>query len=241
MNVERYLEQRRLRRQQEPKFRTLCETCRQPDFTCYCQHLRPFDPKIQFLILIHPLEKRRRVATGRMSHLTLKGSRLITGYDYTENAELNSYLDDPDNHCVVLYPGRQSINLTTLARHERESVFTAGKRPVVIVLDGTWSTAGKMLHRSSNVLRLPRICFTPPKPSNFRVRQQPKPECWSTLEALHHVIELTGHTQGFDTSARGHDGLLHVFDKMVEQQLEFIRTTHQWRRRSRHYRGRAVD
>ncbi len=237
MNVESYLEQRRTRLAQEPKFRKVCGTCRQPDFTCYCRHLRPFNPLIEFVILIHPLEMRRRIASGRMSHLSLTGSRLIAGYDYSENPEVNELLTDSRNHCVVLYPGKNSQNLTHLSEPQRAELFPNGKRPVVIAIDGTWSTARKMMNRSRNLFKLPRICFTPPKPSNFRVRQQPKPECYSTLEAIHHIIELTGQGCGFDTASRAHDGLLHAFDKMVEQQLEFIRTTHQWRRRSRHTPG----
>ena len=239
MNLEAYLEQRRQRLAQQPKFRDVCFRCRQPDFTCYCQHVQPFDPKIEFVILIHPLEARRRIATGRMSHLVLNSSHLILGYDYSENAALNALLTNPDNHCVVLYPGAQSTNLTPLTFDQRQAVFPEHKKPVVIVIDGTWNTARKMLRLSRNLHGLPRICFTPAQPSNFRVRLQPKKECYSTLESIHHLIELTGRTQGFDVDSRAHDRLLYVFDKMVEQQLEFIRTTHQWRRRSRHFKERA--
>jgi DTW domain-containing protein YfiP len=241
MDIETYLRQRRLRAEQEPQFRVLCNHCMQPDFTCYCAHLRPFDCPLEFVILIHPLEARRRIATGRMSHLSLRPSRLITGYDFSTNAELNAVLADPDNHCVILYPGREAVNLTHAGTEQRQALFHASKRPVIVVIDGTWSTARKMLRRSDNLRALPRICFTPAAPSNFRVRQQPRAECYSTLEAIHHVIELLAGAHGFDVAGRAHDGLLYTFNQMVEQQLEFIRTTHKWRRRSRHFREPQRD
>src|SRR4051812_27006509 len=53
-----------------PVYRTFCWDCRQPDFSCYCAWLKPFDPGIQFVILTHPVEYFRRIATGRMSHLS---------------------------------------------------------------------------------------------------------------------------------------------------------------------------
>ena len=74
-----------------------------------------------------------------------------------------------------------------------------------------------------NLLALPRICFTPQKPSNFRVRKQPNSNCYSTIEAIHHTIDLLGDTQGFETKNRQHDGLLSVFNFMVENQLDFIK------------------
>ena len=96
------------------------------------------------------------------------------------------------------------------------------KKLTVFVIDGTWATARKMVRLSTNLHALPRICFTPPAPSNFRVRKQPKAECYSTIEAIHHTIELLGESRGFPVAERGHDHLLRVFDWMVTRQLEFI-------------------
>ena len=83
------------------------------------------------------------------------------------------------------------------------------------------------MRQSQNLLNLPRICFSPEKPSNFRVRKQPHASCYSTLEAIHHTIELIGAAKGFDVASRKHDRLLHVFDSMVELQLDFIRKADQ--------------
>ncbi|MEQ1879159.1 MAG: DTW domain-containing protein, partial [Bdellovibrionia bacterium] len=66
------------------------------------------------------------------------------------------------------------------------------------------------------------IAFTPPAPSRFRVRKQPHEFCFSTIEAVHHAIELLGFTQGFQTVGRAHDRLLSAFDHMVERQLELM-------------------
>lgn len=162
------------------------------------------------------------------------------GYNYTHNPVLNSILQDPGNHCVILYPGAKSLNLTGMSEESKAAVFPHDKKLVVIVIDGTWGTAGKMLSRSRNLWDLPRICFTPSKPSNFRVRKQPKVECYSTLEAIHETIELLGPSQGFAVESRAHDALTYTFDKMVEQQLDFIKQSHSWRRRSRHYREKPA-
>ncbi len=169
------------------------------------------------------MEAKRRIATGRMSHLSLENSYLIKGQDYTTNEVVNQRLQDSACHSVILYPGQNSQNLTTLNNEKRTELFPENKKLQIFVIDGTWATARKMIRQSKNLQALPRICFTPPAPSNFRVRKQPNSACFSTIEAIHHTIELVGPGQGFVTSDRTHDALISVFNFMVENQLDFIR------------------
>ncbi|MFN7904338.1 MAG: tRNA-uridine aminocarboxypropyltransferase, partial [Pseudobdellovibrionaceae bacterium] len=156
------------------------------------------------------------------SHLILENSELISGQNYSENSEVNKILNDENYYSVMLYPGRQSIDLTPLNTEDRQVLFPQNKQLAVFVIDGTWATARKMVSQSMNLASLPRICFTPPRPSQFRVRKQPHPLCYSTIEAIHHTIELIGDSQTFSVMSREHDKLLKVFDFMVERQLFFI-------------------
>lgn len=212
MNVETYRQRRLEAARLEPVYRKMCGTCRQPDFSCFCEWVKPFDPGIDFIILTHPIEqKRRRIVTGWMSHLCLVNSQIIVGHDYTGNRALERVLSDPSRHCLMLYPGRLSKNLTLMNVEERKSLAPAEKKLTLIVIDGTWSTARKMVHLSQNLKAIPRVCFTPISPSNFRVRQQPRGECYSTIEAIHHTLQLFGQER---------ESLLQVFDNMVNRQIE---------------------
>jgi DTW domain-containing protein YfiP len=206
----------------EKTYRQLCVKCLQPGFGCYCSLVAPFDPKIKFLILIHPIEVRRRIATGRMTHLILKNSELLQGQDYSQNKRLNELLADPQYDPLVLYPGKTSINLSEAPEEVTKALFRSQKTPLVLVIDGTWATAKKMMRESTNISGLPRICFTPPTASRFRVRKQPGVNCYSTIEAVHHCIELMSKSVEFDLNSRAHDNLIEVFDSMVERQLKYI-------------------
>ena len=87
---------------------------------------------------------------------------------------------------------------------------TLSKTPLILVVDGTWNTARKMLRLSRNLHSVPRICFTPVRPSRFRVRKQPHPNCYSTIEAIHQTLELLGPSQGFDILTGRQSRLLRV-------------------------------
>ncbi len=212
-----YKKRRDLAQLSEPRYRQRCLVCLQPDFSCYCRWLQPFDPQMEFVILSHPLECRRRIATGRMSHLSLKGSRLIRGYDFSRNAEVSAILENPALQCLLLYPGVQSKNLSEMTKEDLHAIKQPNKKLAIFVVDGTWWTARKMVSMSSNLLSLKRICFTPSALSEFHVRRQPRAECYSTIEAIHQTIVLLGSACGFDS--KEHHGLLSLFRTMVNQQI----------------------
>jgi DTW domain-containing protein YfiP len=226
LKLHEYRAKRQALAEQTPQVRAACHLCRQSKFNCYCAHVQRFDPQITFAILIHPIEVQRRIATGRMSHLCLENSCLIEGEDFSEHELVNDLIADPANQCVMLYPGQDSINLSQLHDADRSAQFARDKKLVIFVIDGTWATARKMVRYSQNLNALPRICFSLNQPSNFRVRKQPAAGCYSTIEAIHQVIELVGSFYQFPIASRRHDNLLAVFDRMVEQQLQFVPPHH---------------
>ena len=197
--------------------RDFCFMCRRPRVGCYCSLIRPFDSTPRFIILTQPREAKHSLGTGRMAHLCLTNSLLIEGVDFSENEELNAILRDRKISPVVLYPRRASVNVSILSQEDRAAIIPAGQELVVIVPDGTWKTARKMVHLSRNLQNLTFISFDPPRLSRYRIRQQPRAHYYSTLEAIHHVIDLfMAHPQ-----ERPHDTLLEVFDFAVEHQLHY--------------------
>ena len=222
-DLQTYIENRQRLNSEKPVYRKMCTDCMSPEFSCYCSAIQKFDPVVQFVILIHPIEYHRRIATGRMSHLVLEGSHLLKGQDYSDDVKVNKIIADPQNHSVILYPGRLSTDVSLLSAQEKKQLFPSKKKLTIFVIDGTWATARKMIRQSQNLQNLPRICFSPSKPSTFRVRKQPAPHCVSTIEAIHETLELLGDACGFKTESREHDRLLNAFDYMVERQLEFVK------------------
>lgn len=221
MNLETFLQRRCEQEKKSIQYRELCPTCRQPKSGCYCSQIHPFDPNIKFVILIHPIEEHRRIATGRMCHLSLKNSELISGHNFTHNSRVNEILNDLTLSPVILYPGKNSIDISL--KSQNQTVFQTGKKPVIFVIDGTWTTARKMIRLSENLHSLPRIAFTPTDPSRFRIRKQPNPSCYSTIEAIHHCIESLSGQVNFSIENREHDCLLNAFNYMVERQILFLK------------------
>lgn len=194
-----------------PVHRELCLRCRRAKRVCQCADVRPFEPEPIFVILMHPIERRKKTGTGRMTHLCLSNSIFIEGTGFAEHALVNELIADPRYYPVVLYPGASSLDLGELKTPE-------SRRLLIFVVDSTWNLAKTMLKRSPNLRALPQIRFTPKKLSTYRIRRQPDPICLSTIEAVHHMLET------LHPGRPEHANLLHAFDRMVERQIDFGRS-----------------
>ena len=176
-----------------PAARAYCHSCRKPQVTCYCADLRPVSSRPRVVILMHPLEARHAVGTGRMAHRCLSNSKLWIGERFGPESELAALLRDPGVSPMLLFPGSDSLALDGLPDGDRSRVLNPAREPVLIVLDATWSLAKKMLRQSSALEGVPRVSFSPAGKSGFLVRRQPRPECLSSLEAIHRVLSLLDH------------------------------------------------
>mgnify|MGYP003662917021 CR=1 FL=1 len=189
-----------------------------PSSTCICKYIKSFQTKTRFVILMHPKEyNKEKNGTGFMTNLQLKNSEIIVGVDFTNNKRINEILSEEKNFSFLLYPGKDSFNLSTRTSPEINSFF--GKNPFFFILDGTWPCARKMLKLSENLQQLKRVSFDNKIKSKFIIKQQPKPLCLSTIESVYTVLNLLnkGEFEKCETT-----NFLMPFKKMIEHQLEYF-------------------
>ena len=224
MDAQQYRERKKKRLQDQQVFREKCLGCWQPSFGCFCHLVKPFDPNIQFVILIHPKEARKRIATGRMAHICLENSEFYRGCNFDKHQGINSLIADSNRQCVMLFPSPQATNLSDISETKKTTLFSKKAKLTVFVMDGTWSNTAKMFRLSPKLKALPQISFSPERTSTFRVRKQPSPHCLSTIEAIHHLIELLGPSRGFSLKSQQHNNLMDVFNWLVEDQIHKLNT-----------------
>jgi DTW domain-containing protein YfiP len=163
---------------------------------------------------MHPKEfKKTKNGTGRLTHLSLPNSELYIEVDFSEHTAINALIEDSDNLCYVLYPGKKSLNLNT------QTIDAQGKRIVIFIIDSTWACSVKMLRVSRNLQKLPQVSFTHSKTSQFLIKEQPEEYCLSTIESTLTVLELLKR-QGIEEIEEGaFEAFLDPFRSMVEYQI----------------------
>ena len=199
----------------EIESRKKCYRCYRPASSCMCAHVKKIMTKTKFVILMHPKEfKKTKNGTGRLTHLSLPNSELYIDIDFSEHRAINLLINNSENICYVLYPGKNTLNLNT------DKIDTSGKQMVIFIIDSTWPCSVKILRLSRNLQQLPKMSFTHSKSSQFKIKEQPKEFCLSTIESTLTVLELL-NIQGIEEiEHRDFEHFLDPFTSMVDYQLE---------------------
>jgi DTW domain-containing protein YfiP len=175
---------------------------------CYCARVERLETRTRVLILQHPRERKVGINTARIARLCLVNSELRQGVDFSDDPIVQSALCDPERSAALLFPGEDALDVRV---HPPKGPVT------LVVVDGTWWQASKLLKSNAGLRALPRYGLTPGEPSRYRIRKQPAEHCVATIEAL---AEMLGVLEG---DPERMDRLLLPFEAMVERQLELIR------------------
>jgi DTW domain-containing protein len=200
---------------EEQKFRVLCYECLRPTKSCFCRSITPFNTNMDIRILMHPMESKEQVGTGRLANICLTNSKIHIGIDFKQDKEIQYLIDNPDSYCMILYPGEDSHNITATPLEKN----LTHKKLIIFVIDATWPHAKLLMRENTQFHSLPRISFDPPGVSKFSIKHQPSKYCLCTIESLFHLVDgLNIH--GHENLADEHNELMLTLEKLVKYQIE---------------------
>lgn len=148
-----------------------CDRCQLPAPQCLCAAIPRVDTRVEVVILRHIKEGGRSSNTGKLAHLALPNSRLLTH-------GLPHQPLDPEawRGAWLLYPGGGATPPEAVER--------------LVVLDGSWRQVGRMLRRIPGLATLPRFSLPEARADGPRMRRPPHPEGRATLEAAAEALTL---------------------------------------------------
>ena len=112
-----------------------------------------------------------------------------------------------DPGAALLFPGPSATPLNELSAAEHPD-------PLVVV-DGTWPNARRIVRLNPWLSALPRVSLVPRQPGNYRIRRAKRPDVQlSTIEAIVEALRV------LEPNNEGLPALLESFDKMIDRQIE---------------------
>jgi DTW domain-containing protein len=192
------------------------------------------ETRTRVILLQHPRERHVPIGTARLAHLCLSGSELHVGVNFDDDRQVQAALagdpadaraGTPQRLVYLLFPGRRAIDLA--------EARLAGPITLVVV-DGTWWQARKLLKRNAVLAALPQIRFTPPTPSNYRIRREPADHCVATVEALAQVLGA------LEDAPERFAALLRPFEAMIDTQIHYATNVRGARQRHALHRTRKA-
>lgn len=173
--------------------------------------MTPQRTRTRVLILQHPRERHVPINTVRLARLSLPDAILRRAVDFDADPFVSDVLAGRDEGPppYLLFPGPNAMDLA----HERPP------GPItLVVLDGTWWQASKLIKRNPRIAALPQLRLAPSQPSRYRIRREPHDHCVATIEAIAMALRAL---EGDDFDEARAAALLAPFDAMVEHQLAF--------------------
>ena len=168
---------------------------------CICADVIPVANRTPLVIVQHPREQRHPFGTVRIARLGLRQVEV----------KVASRSDDDRAVCPPCAPPGAAL----LFPSPDAAILGEEARPAaLVVVDGTWPTARKLVRDNPWLQALPRVRLQPQRPGNYRIRQAPRPSFQlSTIEAVVAALRI------LEPEAHDLDGLLDAFDTMIDRQI----------------------
>ncbi|WP_394236994.1 tRNA-uridine aminocarboxypropyltransferase [Pseudomonas anguilliseptica] len=184
--------------------RPQCPRCTRPTERCLCALIPCLSSRTRVLILQHPSEVKHALNTARLAALGLSNAELLVGEVFEPLAAL---LQQPGYRACLLFPGEQAQALLQFAEQHSEQPL------LLVVPDGTWRKARKLLHLNPLLAALPRVVLPEGLQSRYRLRKAPMPGALSTIEAIVTALNTVEAPVCFNA-------LLKPFEALIEGQIE---------------------
>ncbi|MBO3276316.1 tRNA-uridine aminocarboxypropyltransferase [Pseudomonas schmalbachii] len=181
--------------------RPRCPRCERPVAHCLCALIPSLDSRTRVLILQHPSEVGHALNTARLAVLGLENAELLVG----ERFESQDW-QRPGCRPCLLFPGERAQSLAELAER------SVAEPCLLIVPDGTWRKARKLLHVNPELAALPRVVLPEGLGSRYRLRKAPAEGALSTIEAVVHALNALEAPANFDA-------LLRPFEALIDGQI----------------------
>ncbi len=178
-----------------------CAGCRLLPSHCLCA-LRPLLPvRAGVCLIMADIEALKPSNTGWLVADVVADTWAFPWSRTSVDPALPALLADPQWQPYVVFPGEFVAPERVVTALPSAASALDGRKPLFVVLDGTWSEARKMFRKSPYLDHLPVLSLQSEQASNYRLRRSSRDTHFCTSEVAALCLALAGETQAADTLA----------------------------------------
>lgn len=171
-----------------------CEGCRLVATHCMCAFRPTIDVNAGVCLIMGDIEALKPSNTGWLV-ADVVADTFAFGWSRTAVAPgLLALLSDPQWQPFVVFPSEYAAP-ERVVMEVQPTVSASGKRPLFVLLDGTWAEARKMFRKSPYLDALPVLSLQPDHPSNYQLRRSSRSDHFCTSEVAALCLALAGESQ----------------------------------------------
>ncbi|WP_413727765.1 tRNA-uridine aminocarboxypropyltransferase [Sodalis sp. RH19] len=171
-----------------------CEHCLLPQPVCLCDRIVPMTSVSRFCLIMFDSEPLKPSNTGRLIADILPDTQAFLWSRTEPDTALLSAIADPARQPYVVFPAHN----VAPDRRVVPQIDACGKPPLFILLDGTWSEAGKMFRKSPYLANFPILSLNLATVSAYRLREAHGEGHHCTAEVAATLLRQTGDAAAAD-------------------------------------------
>jgi len=168
-----------------------CDACLLSKPSCICDFKLEYQAEANFYLLMHHNETFKPTNTGRLIEDCIAGTKRFKWSRTEPDTELIDALNDPDIDPYIVFPEGEDYQDRMVEFEPKQ-----GKKPVFIILDGTWRQARRMFRHGRFLDHLPVIQPKITTSSKYKLRKAAVNGQLCTAEVAAEMLKLAGDTQG---------------------------------------------
>ena len=178
-----------------------CTACRVPRSHCVCALQPQVTTRAGVCLIMGDIEALKPSNSGWLVADVVADTWAFPWSRTSVDPALPALLADPQWQPYVVFPGEfvapeRVVNALPSAASAQD-----GRKPLFVVLDGTWSEARKMFRKSPYLDHLPVLSLQSEHVSNYRLRRSSRDTHFCTSEVAALCLALAGEARAADTLA----------------------------------------
>ncbi|MDX1280691.1 tRNA-uridine aminocarboxypropyltransferase [Shewanella colwelliana] len=157
-----------------------CPQCLYAANACLCAKLRRMSTEVEVIVLQDPTEVNHAKNSVKLMRSVLPNLQVVVGETAADFSALREQLASTNKAIFLLYPSEQSQSL---------SAQTTSDKVILLLLDGTWRKAYKLLQLNPWLLDYPAVHLDLTEASHYTIRKAKREDSLSTLEATAMAIK----------------------------------------------------
>jgi len=179
-----------------------CARCRLYGTYCICDLQPAARARAGVCLLMGDIESLKPSNTGWLIADLVPDTHAFQWSRTVIDPALIALLDDPQWQPVVVFPGEFVAPERVVTQlPPPPPAGAAPKRPLFVLLDGTWSEARKMFNKSRYLDAFPVLSLHPDQPGNYRLRRAARDDHFCTAEVAAFCLALAGESHAAQTLA----------------------------------------
>jgi DTW domain-containing protein YfiP len=174
--------------------RERCDGCRLVLSHCLCAQRPSVQTRSGMCLLMADIEPLKPSNTGWLIADMVADTFAFTWARTEPDPALLALLIDPQWQPYVVFPGEYAAPERVVHAVRQAASHDAGpdRRPLFILLDGTWAEARKMFGRSPYLDHFPVLSLEPAQASRYQLRRSRRDDHFCTSEVAALCLELAG-------------------------------------------------